>query len=67
MRSTQEPLYFETLHYSPVLQVFLDNLVNIFLVDIGLPHRFRINRHHRALCTTIQAPGSIDPHPALTG
>ena len=47
--------------------MFFNNLINIFLVYIGVPHRFRINRQHRTLCATVQTPGSIDPNLALTG
>ena len=66
-KSLGTPLYLQTLHNPPVLQMFINNLIYIFAIYIGIPDRFRVNSEHRAFCTTIQTAGSIYPHPAPAG
>lgn len=47
-------------------QVLLDDFVDIFLVDVAVPDRFRINDHDRSLGTAVQAAGGVDTHAALS-
>ena len=56
----------QSLNDTPVLQVFRENLINIRLVQVGVPDCFRIDHDHGPLCTPIQAAGCIDAHTALT-
>jgi hypothetical protein len=58
-------LYFQTLDNPPVHEVFLNDFLNVLLVDIGVPHCFRIDDEHRASVATIKATGLIDPHLAF--
>lgn len=44
----------------------LDDLVDVFLVNIGIPDCIGIDHCHRAKLAAIQATGGIDPHPART-
>ena len=60
-------LYLQAFHNPSILQVFCNYLVDILLIYIGIPDRFRVNSDHRTLCTTVQATGRINPHPALAG
>ena len=60
-------LYFQTLHYPAILKVLGNNLVDVFPVYIGIPDGLGVHDHHRAFCTAVQTPGSINAHPALAG
>ena len=48
-------------------QMFVDNLVHIFPINIGIPDPFGINDHYRPFFTAVEASGDIDAHPARTG
>ena len=64
---TKNPLYSQALHNPPVLQMLFNNLIDIFLIYIGIPDRFRVNSDHRAIRTAVQTASSINPYPALAG
>ena len=57
----------QPLHDLPVLQVLLDNLVDILPINIAVPDRLRVHRHHRPFGTAIQASRGVDPHPTFAG
>ena len=57
----------QTLHDPPVLQVFIDDLVQVLPVQVGVPDIIRVHDQHRSLFTTIQAPRRIDSDTARTG
>jgi hypothetical protein len=52
----------QPLYDASVFQVFLNDLVDIFLVDIRVPDVFRINYYHGTLIATVEAAGIINPH-----
>jgi ubiquinone biosynthesis monooxygenase Coq7 len=47
--------------------MLFDDLVHVFLIDIGIPDTFGINDHYRPLFAAIKAPGGIDANPPWTG
>ena len=44
----------------------VDNLVDVFLINIRVPGTLRVNHHHWPFLAAVQATGVIDPHLALT-
>jgi ubiquinone biosynthesis monooxygenase Coq7 len=48
-------------------QMLFDDLVHIFLIDIGIPDPFGINDHYRPFFASVKAPGGIDANPTWTG
>jgi hypothetical protein len=48
-----------------LLQVFRNNLIDVFPVHVGVPNAFRIDHDHRPLTAAIQATGGIDSRPAF--
>jgi hypothetical protein len=53
-------LNLKPLDDSPVYQMLVDNFVDVGLINIGVPRRFRIYHQHRTFPATIQATGVID-------
>ena len=45
--------------------MLINDLVDIFLVNIGIPGALRINHHDRALFAAVQASGFVDSYLAL--
>jgi hypothetical protein len=43
--------------------VLIDDLVNVFVVNVAVPYRLRVNHHDRAFLATVQASGLIYPDP----
>jgi hypothetical protein len=60
MRSNLQAIYD-----APLLQMFRNDLIEVLLVQVGVPNTFRIDHDHRSLATPVQATGAIDTHPAL--
>src|SRR5687768_12218467 len=50
----------QPLHHAAVLEMLLDDLVDVFLVDVGVPHGFRVDHHHGTQLTAIHASRLID-------
>jgi hypothetical protein len=57
----------KTLHNLAIFDVAIDNFIDIFLINIGVPDTFRINYTNRSLLATIKATGLINPDFTLTG
>src|SRR5690349_4222646 len=53
--SNAQPLYD-----AAVDEMLLDDFVNVFLVDVRVPDRFRIHDHHRTFFASVHAAGLID-------
>ena len=51
----------------PLLQVRVDDLVDVVLVDVGVPDRFGVDHGHRAAGAAVQAAGLVDAHAARPG
>jgi hypothetical protein len=47
--------------------MLFDDLVHVFLIDIGIPDPFGINNHYRPFFATVEAPGGIDAGTPWTG
>jgi ubiquinone biosynthesis monooxygenase Coq7 len=47
--------------------VFIDDLVQILPIEVGIPDGFRIHDQHRTFFTAVQATGRIDADPARAG
>jgi hypothetical protein len=45
-------------------QMFLDDLVDIFLINIAIPNTFRIHDDDGSFCAPVKAAGLIHTHPA---
>jgi hypothetical protein len=60
-------LYPQPLDHPPAQQVFLDDFIHIFPIDIGIPDPLGVNDDHRPLFTAIEATGGIDADTARTG
>jgi hypothetical protein len=56
--SSVDPKAFDDLALS---QVRVNDLVDIVLIDEGVPNRFRVNHAYRARVTSIEASGLINP------
>src|SRR5512142_20637 len=48
-------------------EVLLDDLVEISLVDVGVPDRLRIDHHYRPLVAAAEATGRVDADEILVG
>ena len=48
-------------------QMLFDDLVHIFLIDIGIPDPIGINDYYRTLFAAIETPGGIDANRPWTG
>ena len=48
------------------MDVLPDDLVDVFLVDVGIPDFLGINDHHRTFVTAVQTSRHIDTHFART-
>jgi len=48
-------------------QVFIDDFVDIFPVNIGVPDTFRVNDDYRPLVTAVKTSCRVDPHAPLAG
>jgi len=46
-------LDFEPIDHLPLTQMLFDDLVEILVINVGVPSLFRVNHHHRALLTAI--------------
>ena len=57
-----ERLNTQTLDYASVDEMFIDDFIEIILVDIGVPDPFRIHDDSRPQFTTTETPGDIDTH-----
>jgi hypothetical protein len=42
--------------------MFLNDFLDVFLVNIGVPDGFRIHDHDRPLIAAVEATGLVDPH-----
>ena len=49
----------QAFHHPAVDQVFVDDFVNIGLVHIGVPDRFRVDHQHRAFAAALQTAGFL--------
>jgi hypothetical protein len=56
----------ESLYDSAANEVIVQDLLQILLVDIGVPGSFGIDDRYRPFGAAIQTPGGIDAHPAGT-
>src|SRR3569623_2857394 len=54
----------EPLHRPPLLQMFGDDFVDVFFIDVAVPYALGIDHHHRAFFTAIETPGRVDAAPA---
>src|SRR5262249_6524286 len=58
-------LDLQSLDDAAVLDVLVNDLVDVFAVDVGVPDAFGINHHDGALFAAIHTSGRIDPALAL--
>lgn len=58
-------LNLQPLHYPAMHQVFFEDFVDIFPVDIGVPDTFRVNDDYRTFFTAVETSRRIDPYTAL--
>jgi hypothetical protein len=58
-------LDLKTFHDSAMHEMLLDNLIDIFLVYIGVPDGVWVNYRYRAFLATIHATGGINPNTAF--
>jgi len=58
-------LNFKSIDDLPLLQVLFDDLIQIIIINIGVPRLFGVNHHHRTLLATVQTTGVIDAYLAL--
>jgi hypothetical protein len=47
--------------------MLFDDLVHIFLIDIGIPDPFGIDDYYWSFLAAVKAPGGIDTDPPRTG
>ena len=52
----------QALYGPAIAQMLVDNLVEIGMVDIGIPSFLRIDHQHGAFAAAIQAAGIVDAH-----
>ncbi|MNV79887.1 hypothetical protein D3C71_1734580 [compost metagenome] len=45
-----------------IFQVRLDDFIDVFVIDEGVPGAFGIDHSHRAGGAAVQAAGLVDPH-----
>src|SRR5687768_10098201 len=57
----------QALDHAPLLQVRVDDLVDIVLVDIGVPDGLGVHHGDRAAGATVEAAGLVDAHAARPG
>src|SRR5512139_473573 len=57
----------QALYYLAVFEVRLDDLVDVALIDIGVPDRLRLNRHHRTVVAAVHAAGRVDADAVFLG
>src|SRR5262249_27528322 len=57
----------QPLDHAPVAQVLVDDLVDVALVDIGVPDRVGVDDHAGALLAAVEAAGLVDSYLALAG
>jgi len=65
LSSTLMSLYLQALDHSPVYQMFFDDFIDIFLIDIGVPDVIWVDHGDRSFAATIQATGDIHPDRAF--
>ena len=53
----------QTLYDPAVFQVLLDDLVDILLVNVGVPDIFGVDHNHRPLVASVEAARIIDSYP----
>jgi hypothetical protein len=58
---------FQAFDNLPADDMDVDDFVDIFIVDVGVPDTFRINHHCRSLFAALKAAGFVDPHFAFAG
>src|SRR3569832_1720472 len=56
---------FQALDDLSADDMLVDDFIDVFRIDIGVPGALRINDQHRAFFAAIQAAGLVDPHLAL--
>src|SRR3569832_1940866 len=54
-------LQLQALDNTPLLEVDLEYFVDIGFVHIGIPDAFGVHDQQRALVTTVEAAGTVDP------
>src|SRR3990170_5000308 len=64
---TRPHLHPQAFDDAPVLQVLLDDLVDVGLVDVGVPDRVRVHHDARSFLAAVEAAGLVDPHLAFAG
>src|SRR6188508_527533 len=57
----------QALHDLAVLQVRIDDLVDVVLVDVGVPDGLGIDHRHRPAGAAVEAPGLVHPDAARPG
>src|SRR5262245_52210422 len=57
----------QTLDDASVLQMLGDDLVNVLLVDVGVPDGVGIDDHHRPLLAAVETSRLVDAHLARAG
>lgn len=55
----------QSLNYTPIFQMFFDDLVNIFFIHVGIPNFFWVDHDHRTFIASIKAARHVDPHLTL--
>src|SRR3989344_3813585 len=58
--------YFESRHNSSMDQMFVNNLVNVVMVNVGVPRTLRINHDYRPFLAAIEATGAVHADTALS-
>ena len=69
-RSTKFLLYFNTLYFKPVYntpvnQVFIDDFIDIFPIEVGVPDIIRVDHDNRAKFAPVETARAIDPDLSL--
>src|SRR3569832_128990 len=57
----------ESLYDSPLPQMLLDDLVDVFLIDVAVPHALGIDHDHRPLLAAVETARGDDAHAARSG
>src|SRR5690606_18127172 len=56
----------QALHRFPTHEMRVDDVIDIALVDIGVPDAFRVDDHDRPFLAAVQAAGLVDAHLACS-
>ena len=58
-------LYSQPLDHPAMYQVFLQDFVDIFAVNVGVPDTFRIDDDYRSCITAVKTSRRVDPYTTL--